>query len=771
MPAGGSASRPRVAEDVPMQAEGTQSPASVPQPSQPAKTLFGLPQDARRQSYSRPVFNDDYVARFPEDPYGQETAPNARAYRVYVEEAVAFDENMAGLFSAVVTSFLVQVSQNLQADFSEMSALLLHDLVIIQLAMVDGATVNQCNTIPIIFPQCPYQTPLTHFIHHVCQVVPFGIQSMRQLWRKTLAISSEQQSLTNSDLARFNRCNRSLSAAPEVLQCLSNQDAHYTLSVDALDWLYHMSSNPTVHSLVLQGISGLPAESCSYASQRHQLVREALPSLDFPGQPWVVERLCRSYLFLPQVYTDITLSATLQSILINESCDWGPRIRAAAWVAYDVWPSFIDFFSSHSEVLMHPLIWEEIVHFMLASSHFPETDIDECSHRPPPATSPSASLMTGPQVIWTRLQPRIWDRILEWPLLVPYASVPVGSISSYHRTLISTGKLALSHVLRHRDNMDHFTIAHCRHLKLLAFVVGLIADRVVTLNADWTVDFDFLCSVVQELRDVSSSSILVDSQNDGNPLLLCVSKLRSFYHQSSFMSEFHFPSLPSLLQTWANFHNCIQYDSVLKRDHSSDLWLLTDIMGNALSRGYEEAYRIFRDEGWMEIIFTEWAIGGGDMDTSLTRVIGCYIEGLYNLTLNSSRREFCEYLHQPQQLVLSFMLIAPGNGPWDFPSSLRDLVKICPTHTSWRDCDTAMKAILAWAQRPNPEIPLFPWPPCLQKLCTDLGTDCTTAAFRKYSLVECTAHKFSLQHMRNQLEAGLEILHTILENTEHVEGV
>ncbi|KAF8900594.1 hypothetical protein CPB85DRAFT_1228382, partial [Mucidula mucida] len=115
-----------------------------------------MAQDPRRQGLSRPVFNDDYVARLPEDPYGQETAPNARIWRVYVEEAAAFDENMvgqsrdgldvmlvfAGLFSAVVTSFLVQVSQNLQADFSEMSALLLHDLLIVQLSMVNGATVN-----------------------------------------------------------------------------------------------------------------------------------------------------------------------------------------------------------------------------------------------------------------------------------------------------------------------------------------------------------------------------------------------------------------------------------------------------------------------------------------------------------------------------------------------------------------------------------------------------------------------------------------------------
>ncbi|KAF9031088.1 hypothetical protein BDZ89DRAFT_949035, partial [Hymenopellis radicata] len=149
-----------------MQPENIQpSPAPVPHPSHSTKTFFGLAQDAGpRQNFSRPAVNDDYLTRFPEDPYGRETAPDARAWRVYVEEAAAFDENMvgqsrdgldvmlvfAGLFSAVVTSFLVQVSQNLQADFSQMSALLLHDLLLVQLAMADGGTVNV--TTPSINP-------------------------------------------------------------------------------------------------------------------------------------------------------------------------------------------------------------------------------------------------------------------------------------------------------------------------------------------------------------------------------------------------------------------------------------------------------------------------------------------------------------------------------------------------------------------------------------------------------------------------------------------
>ena len=37
------------------------------------------------------VFHDDYEKRLPEDKYCAETAPNARVWRVYVEEAAEFD--------------------------------------------------------------------------------------------------------------------------------------------------------------------------------------------------------------------------------------------------------------------------------------------------------------------------------------------------------------------------------------------------------------------------------------------------------------------------------------------------------------------------------------------------------------------------------------------------------------------------------------------------------------------------------------------------------
>ncbi|KAK0433909.1 uncharacterized protein EV420DRAFT_1623914 [Desarmillaria tabescens] len=85
----------------------------------------------------------DYKARYPLDPYGQEMSGNARIWSIYLEEAADFDANMlaewrdtigvllvfAGLFSAVLTTFVVQTPQNMQPDYGEASMLLLFEIL------------------------------------------------------------------------------------------------------------------------------------------------------------------------------------------------------------------------------------------------------------------------------------------------------------------------------------------------------------------------------------------------------------------------------------------------------------------------------------------------------------------------------------------------------------------------------------------------------------------------------------------------------------------
>ncbi|SJL12124.1 uncharacterized protein ARMOST_15545 [Armillaria ostoyae] len=129
-----------------------------PTTSSKAKKVFGMHKvqpNARRG-------NDpsNYEDVFPEDPMYAETVPNARVWRTHQAESAIHDANMveeirdnvdvllvfAGLFSAVVTTFVVQTSQSLQADYAQASASLLFELLLVQRAIASGSPVD---TVPV----------------------------------------------------------------------------------------------------------------------------------------------------------------------------------------------------------------------------------------------------------------------------------------------------------------------------------------------------------------------------------------------------------------------------------------------------------------------------------------------------------------------------------------------------------------------------------------------------------------------------------------------
>ncbi|KAL1743337.1 hypothetical protein HDZ31DRAFT_41170, partial [Schizophyllum fasciatum] len=94
--------------------------------------------------------------KYNEDRYGEEFGANARAWRVLLDEGRVYDATtvkgwrdildvylvFTGLFSAVLTTFVVQTSQSLQPDHAEISVALLTELVAIQRAMASGVSVD-----------------------------------------------------------------------------------------------------------------------------------------------------------------------------------------------------------------------------------------------------------------------------------------------------------------------------------------------------------------------------------------------------------------------------------------------------------------------------------------------------------------------------------------------------------------------------------------------------------------------------------------------------
>ncbi|KAK0493043.1 hypothetical protein EDD18DRAFT_428880 [Armillaria luteobubalina] len=131
----------------------------------------------------------NYEDKYPEDKIYKETAANARVWRTYVDESKNHDVRMveesrdsvdmllvfAGLFSAVVSTFVSQTLQNLQADYAQVSASLLFKMVLIQHAIVNGSSADN---IPV-----SSLNPYTKFIPTTMDIWVNG------LWFTSLSLS------------------------------------------------------------------------------------------------------------------------------------------------------------------------------------------------------------------------------------------------------------------------------------------------------------------------------------------------------------------------------------------------------------------------------------------------------------------------------------------------------------------------------------------------------------------------------------------------------
>ncbi|TFY69957.1 hypothetical protein EVG20_g2923 [Dentipellis fragilis] len=144
-------------EDSDENTEILQNATSANNPGQKKKNKQGFVFGSRYNMQNTPYTNpDDYEKKYPPDEPFKCLDSNARVWKVYLDEAKMMDDDMveawrdtidlllifAGLFSAVVTTLVVQSSQSLQPDYSQISAVLLTELVSIQRAMAEGASIT-----------------------------------------------------------------------------------------------------------------------------------------------------------------------------------------------------------------------------------------------------------------------------------------------------------------------------------------------------------------------------------------------------------------------------------------------------------------------------------------------------------------------------------------------------------------------------------------------------------------------------------------------------
>ncbi|KAH7092733.1 hypothetical protein BKA62DRAFT_596971, partial [Auriculariales sp. MPI-PUGE-AT-0066] len=79
----------------------------------------------------------DFDRKYPPDRHGDEAGPNARVWRVYRDRVTELDEDLmqgwnstldvllifAGLFSAIVTAFVIEATTQLQHDYTQYTAI------------------------------------------------------------------------------------------------------------------------------------------------------------------------------------------------------------------------------------------------------------------------------------------------------------------------------------------------------------------------------------------------------------------------------------------------------------------------------------------------------------------------------------------------------------------------------------------------------------------------------------------------------------------------
>ncbi|GAW07834.1 hypothetical protein LENED_009851 [Lentinula edodes] len=130
--------------------------------------------------------NYDYRLKYPQDKRYHELDEEARVWWVYLDEAAAFDNDMvgelgdsldillvfAGLFSAVLTTFVAQTSQSLSQDYSQLSSSYLSELTALMRAGSNMTALSNVPTTNTSFSPaisdftCKAMAPTVHVNYH-----------------------------------------------------------------------------------------------------------------------------------------------------------------------------------------------------------------------------------------------------------------------------------------------------------------------------------------------------------------------------------------------------------------------------------------------------------------------------------------------------------------------------------------------------------------------------------------------------------------------------
>ncbi|KAK0226645.1 hypothetical protein IW262DRAFT_1543037 [Armillaria fumosa] len=770
----------------------------------------------------------NYEDKYPEDKIYEETAPNARVWRTYVDESKNHDDRMvtesresvdvllvfAGLFSAVVSAFVSQTYQNLQADYTQVSASLLFEMVLIQRAVANGSSLDNVPVsslnpytkftpaitdvwvnglwftslslslttalvavlvkqwphhyialpsgtpqershvrqyryggfqkwhvfvivgllpvlmhlalgiffvgltvflvplrpslswvigvgtvaayatylitifLPILYPQCPYRTPLSdlaYFPYH------YITQDLFPKHIRPLFMKEAQQPYFTPDEPEAK-----ISSLDDLERGVV-QDKSATLSVEALHWLYSSSSNPTVHAIVIQSIGGLPfsaraavkkvfGEATPIREAHNTLLYDCMQFLEvhslkpISGMESKVERLLRFELFIPHLYNDLH-NENKSRLYVDAGDDEGLAVavqsnntlQRSKFKPPDS-PTSTAFFRqvTHSyPVMLPPAIWLGLMRTARDDGAFAPIDID--------------SLDVFPMRLCSYIIP-CRPPMLEDTLRCVHFKLAVQDHFPEEFTANMLNMISVFDQLADKTSFPPtFTLA-------LASVRYLLHR----LSLYSSLDTDTQTTLGKALRNVGFYIVLYNSPDDQIAALPDLVE-HVVIHSPVFKPEREWTGPQAAL---------VDYDAPYDDDtfpfvRFAPFDTMCDIIRFGLRHGVQTVYDVFLETRCLDVI------RGHSLRPSLVGVINGYVAGLAAPHASIDFQRHLDYLHEPENLFLACCVLIT-NGWDDFSEwpygtemlrvllhrDIRALASLRPSDPSWDQCRQKLRDLL-----------------------------------------------------------------------------
>ncbi|KIK68587.1 hypothetical protein GYMLUDRAFT_54199 [Collybiopsis luxurians FD-317 M1] len=581
------------------------------------------------------------------------------------------------------------------------------------------------NILPVFFPSSPYQTPLSRIFFKIKGLLRPG---------QLNPVASQSQ--------------------PSYLRGLEGSKLHAiydSLTPQALHWLYTMSSNPSVRSVVIQAIGGLSASSKSdvehlfsdcISDMVHLLLKctSSIPNSHTRqakiGFETVTERICRAISFFNLSSPDNNLSSSklmgyISSVTFPMSTN--PHFEASSFSIENQKSlrsaqEYRTFISTYHVLPHHPVVWNQILLKAIDHGAFAkfvcgdEQDALLCSvvlksiwPSPPSRSHPDRDTLTMTMAdaihfYWPQ-EHRGLLRDIFLEMLSPFNH----SFVEENQVLVAALEFALYHITR---NPSRFESSHWNIIDHVFTHYG--SDSPNTL-------FDFRADAFHTylgdfvVRLIQTSDILWDTspKSGHESILRRRTTILNVYGKTRRTQEPGTPDFPQLRRaiqgTLQRVHYLVDHpDEVISESAALSFLSAMDILSLGLRSGSIEAYQITVDHHCLELLH-KFAARQKKLNKHGIAFLESYLAGLKKITSNAKETGI-DYLYcNSTNLCLIIILLifrrlyahasASGSGP-AAPGSVKSkttafwltkLTELRPDVEIWKDCLMWLTRVKAWA--------------------------------------------------------------------------